>query len=32
MWKGIEATKKIAESENAKIIIIGNGEKGLPVK
>jgi regulator of protease activity HflC (stomatin/prohibitin superfamily) len=31
MWKGIEATKKIAESENAKIIIIGNGEKGLPV-
>jgi regulator of protease activity HflC (stomatin/prohibitin superfamily) len=32
MWKGIEATKKIAESDNAKIIIIGNGEKGLPVK
>ncbi|KPA17312.1 membrane protease subunit stomatin/prohibitin-like protein [Candidatus Magnetomorum sp. HK-1] len=31
MWKGIEATKEIAESENAKIIIIGNGEKGLPV-
>jgi len=31
MWKGIDATKEIAESQNSKIIIIGNGEKGLPV-
>ena len=31
MWKGIEATKDISKSENAKIIIIGNGEDGLPV-
>jgi len=30
-WKGIEATKELAESENAKIIVIGNGDKNLPV-
>jgi len=32
-WKGIEATKKIAESENSKIVIIGGGggSSSLPV-
>lgn len=30
-WKGIEATLKIAESHNAKIIVIGSGKGGLPV-
>jgi len=30
-WKGIEATLKIAESPNAKVVIIGGGKDGLPV-
>lgn len=30
-WKGIEATLKIAESPNAKVVIIGSGKDGLPV-
>ncbi len=30
-WKGIEATENLANSQNSKIIVIGNGEKGLPV-
>ncbi|MDX1386946.1 MAG: prohibitin family protein, partial [bacterium] len=30
-WKGIEATQKIAESPNAKVIIVGAGKEGLPV-
>lgn len=30
-WKGIEATEKIAESPNAKIIIIGSPKNGLPL-
>lgn len=29
--KGIEATIKLSESPNAKIIVIGSGEDGLPV-
>ena len=29
-WKGIEATEKLAESKNAKIVIIGNKD-GLPL-
>lgn len=29
--KGIEATKKLAESPNAKIVIVGNSENGLPL-
>lgn len=29
--KGIEATKKLAESENAKVIVIGGGGDGLPI-
>lgn len=30
-WKGIEATEKLAESQNAKIIIVGNSKNGLPL-
>lgn len=30
-WKGIEATEKIAESPNSKVIIIGNNKGLLPV-
>ncbi len=30
-WKGIEATEKLAESPNAKVIIVGSGKDGLPV-
>jgi regulator of protease activity HflC (stomatin/prohibitin superfamily) len=30
-WRGIEATEKLAESPNAKMIIIGSGKNGLPV-
>lgn len=30
-WKGIDATLKLAESTNSKIIIIGAGRDGLPV-
>jgi len=30
-WKGIEATEKLASSQNAKIVIIGSGKDGLPL-
>jgi len=30
-WKGIEATLKIAESNNSKVVIVGSGKDGLPV-
>jgi prohibitin 1 len=30
-WKGIEATEKLAASQNAKIVIIGSGKDGLPL-
>jgi prohibitin 1 len=30
-WKGIEATEKLAGSENTKVIIIGAGKDGLPI-
>ncbi|WP_299146406.1 prohibitin family protein [uncultured Tateyamaria sp.] len=30
-WRGIEATLRLAESENAKIVIFGNSDDGLPV-
>ena len=30
-WKAIEATLQLAQSQNAKMIIIGAGEEGLPV-
>jgi len=29
--KGIEATIKLSESPNAKVIVIGSGEGGLPI-
>lgn len=30
-WKGIETTALLAESANAKIVIIGAGSDGLPL-
>ena len=30
-FKGIEATAKLAESQNAKVVIVGSGKSGLPV-
>jgi prohibitin 1 len=30
-WKGIEATEKLAQSSNAKVVVIGSGKDGLPV-
>jgi len=30
-WKGIQATEKLAESNNSKIVIIGSGDDGLPI-
>jgi len=30
-WKGIEATEKLANSPNSKVIIVGAGEDGLPI-
>ncbi len=30
-WKGIEATEKIAQSPNTKVIIVGAGKDGLPI-
>ena len=30
-WKGIEATMKLAESANAKVVVIGAGKEGLPL-
>jgi len=30
-WKGIEATLKVAESNNTKVVIIGSGADGLPI-
>ena len=30
-WKGIEATEKLADSSNAKVVIIGNIKNGLPL-
>jgi len=31
MWKGIEATEKLAASTNAKIVMMGNSKESLPV-
>ncbi|MBF0426598.1 MAG: hypothetical protein HQL66_12355 [Magnetococcales bacterium] len=31
MWHGIEATKELAGSSNAKVIVIGSGKNGLPI-
>ncbi len=30
-WRGIEATLKLAESHNAKVVVIGNSANGLPL-
>ena len=30
-WRGIEATLQLAQSPNAKIVIIGSGKDGLPI-
>jgi len=30
-WKGIEATEKLAGSNNSKIVVIGSGKDGLPL-
>ena len=30
-WKGIEATEKLGESPNTKIVVIGNAKDGLPL-
>jgi prohibitin 2 len=30
-WRGIEATLQLAQSTNAKVVIIGSGKDGLPV-
>ncbi len=30
-WKGIEATEKLANSSNTKVVVIGSGKDGLPI-
>jgi regulator of protease activity HflC (stomatin/prohibitin superfamily) len=30
-WKGIEATEKLADSKNSKVVVIGNPKNGLPL-
>lgn len=30
-WLGIKATLELARSENAKVVVVGGGEKGLPI-
>ncbi len=30
-WQGIEATKELANSENAKVVVVGSGDNGLPL-
>ncbi|MEW5875051.1 MAG: prohibitin family protein [Candidatus Zixiibacteriota bacterium] len=30
-WKGIEATEKLTQSPNAKVVVIGNSKDGLPL-
>jgi prohibitin 1 len=30
-WKGIEATEKLAMSQNTKVVVIGNSKSGLPI-
>lgn len=30
-WKGIEATAKLADSQNSKVVVIGNSKDGLPI-
>lgn len=30
-WQGVQATLSLADSNNAKVVVIGSGDKGLPV-
>lgn len=30
-WQGIEATKELAGSQNAKVVVVGSGQSGLPL-
>lgn len=30
-WRGIEATEKLSQSQNAKVVVIGAGKNGLPI-
>jgi len=30
-WKGIEATERLAESSNAKVVLVGNPKNGMPL-
>ena len=30
-WKGIEATEKLVNSPNSKVVVIGNSKNGLPL-
>eukprot|EP01046_Picozoa_sp_COSAG06_P034904 COSAG06_NODE_3698_length_4997_cov_1.758677_4_plen_109_part_00 len=30
-WRGIEATRELAASKNAKVVVIGSGKDGLPL-
>jgi regulator of protease activity HflC (stomatin/prohibitin superfamily) len=30
-WKGIEATARLAESANSKVVVVGSGKDGLPL-
>jgi regulator of protease activity HflC (stomatin/prohibitin superfamily) len=30
-WKGNEATEKLAQSQNSKVVVIGSGKNGLPI-
>jgi len=30
-WKGIEATEKLANSTNSKVVVVGSGKDGLPL-
>ena len=30
-WKGIEATLELAQSTNAKVVVVGGGRDGLPL-
>jgi hypothetical protein len=31
MWKGVDATLQLAQSSNAKVIVVGSGKTGLPI-
>ena len=30
-WQGIQATLRLAQSPNAKVVVIGSGKDGLPI-